>query len=82
MTLAEFKKLDEKTKAGVIYNTVQLAQRWDKEHHILLYQIDSFYVEIFYHKKDDSIQRVRSFRSLEQLDPYLGQIDVTKLIKP
>lgn len=47
------------------------------EHKILLYQIDGFYVEVYYNKEHNDIRKFRSFSSTNQLDPYLGQIDLT-----
>ncbi len=46
----------------------------------MLYQIDSFYVEVYYHKEYSVIRRFRLFSTIDQLQPYIDQIDiVTKL---
>jgi hypothetical protein len=46
----------------------------------VLYQYNSFYVEITYRKYRYSIQDMRCFESTEHLDPYLTKIDIEFLI--
>jgi hypothetical protein len=46
----------------------------------VLYQYNSFYVEISYRKYRYSIQDMRCFESTEHLDPYLTKIDIELLI--
>ena len=75
MTLYQFNLLDEMEQAEAVWEGVHIAEREDEEHKILLYQIDSFYVEVFYHKEYNVIRRFRSFASTEQLEPYLKQMD-------
>lgn len=47
---------------------------------VLLYQIDSFYVEVYYNCKLGRIEELRSFDSTDQLDPYLEAIDLSGLV--
>jgi hypothetical protein len=81
MTLYEFNQLDEMEQAEALWNGVFIADREDDEHKILLYQIDGFYVEVFYHKEYNVIRRFRSFSSTNPLDPYLDKIDIQALLK-
>jgi hypothetical protein len=48
---------------------------------VLLYQLDVFYVEVFYAKYRCFIKRIHCFRSTAYLDPYLEQIDVEHLVQ-
>ena len=80
MTLYEFNALDEMEQAEAVWDGVHIGERWDEEHNILLYQRDDFYIEVFHHKELNVIRRIRSFKNASQLEPYLGQIDITKLI--
>ena len=66
-------------QAEAVWSGVHLGERQDEEHTILLYQIDSFYVEVYYHREYNLIRRMRSFSSVDQLAPYLRQIDISKL---
>jgi len=77
MSLYEFNALNEMEQAKAVWDGMFVADREDEEHRILLYQIDSFYVEVYYHKQDNALKRFRSFSSINQLDPYLDKIDLT-----
>ncbi len=46
MTLYDFIALDEMEQAEAVWNGVFIADRKDQEHRILLYQVNSFYVEV------------------------------------
>ncbi len=50
MTLYEFIALDEAEQSEAIWDAVQIAEREDSEHRIKLFQIDSFYIEVFVNK--------------------------------
>ena len=63
-----------------VWNGTHIGERFDEEHNILLYQIDGFYVEVFYHREYNTIRRFRSFSSTEQLTPYLEQLNLKGLI--
>ncbi len=46
---------------------------------IALFQVEDYYVEIFYNKKTNEVGRVKTFRGTELLKPYLRQIDISEL---
>jgi hypothetical protein len=50
---------------------VMIGDRIEGEHRIILYQIFSFYVELFYHMEYNVLRRLRSFSSTECLDAYI-----------
>ncbi|OQP64768.1 hypothetical protein A3860_18595 [Niastella vici] len=77
MTLYEFNALSESEQTEALKeNGVELTTRSDGESTVTLYQIDSFYVEVYAHKLD---RRYRSFLYTDPLEPYLGSIDITGL---
>lgn len=76
MTLYQFNELDEMEQAEALWAGVFLTDREDEEHRILLYQIDNFYVEAYYHKQHNVLVRFSSFSSIDLLDPYLDKIDL------
>ena len=79
MTLYEFIKMEESEQAEAVWNGVFVADREDEEHRILLYQIESFYVEVYYHKKHNAIISFSSFSSIEKLDAYLDKIPLSDI---
>jgi hypothetical protein len=81
MTLYQYKALQEKEQAEVLWECgVHLGERSYEDHKILLYQIEDFYVEVFYHQEQNRLVRLRSFRNVDQLRPYLERMDITQLL--
>jgi hypothetical protein len=53
MTLYHYKALQESEQATVLWEKgVHLREHYDLEHKVLLYQIDGFYVVVFYNEGD------------------------------
>ncbi|MEI9911745.1 MAG: hypothetical protein WDO71_20110 [Bacteroidota bacterium] len=77
MTLYQFNALDEMEQAEALWEKgVHIGERFDEEHNILLYQIDGFYLEAYYHREYNVLMRFRTFSSLEQLTPYLEKLNI------
>jgi hypothetical protein len=80
MKLTDFNLLDEIAQAEALLNYgVLVAERLYKEFTIFLYQVNQFYVEVYYHNKFTMIQGFRGFESTAALEPYLEEIDITSL---
>ena len=47
-----------------------------------LFALDAFYVEVAQQQHNDQLYSIRSFDDINQLDPYLPQIDISLLISP
>lgn len=81
MKMHEFLLLPEQDQIEILYqNGVYIGKRKEAFSIILLYQFESFYVEVFYRKYRSHIKRLHCFESTELLDPYLEQIDVENLV--
>jgi hypothetical protein len=80
MTLHEFKLLDLNEQAQATWDLGTLMGcREDGEHHMVLYRVDDFFIEIHYHTEQNEITAIESFISEERLNPYLDKIDITEL---
>jgi len=80
MSLYEFNLLNEIQQAEMLWeNGVHIGEREDQEHTIVLYQIEGFYVEVFYHRGLSAIKKFRSFSSTDQLMPYTDKINIAGL---
>lgn len=77
MTLYQFNALDEMEQAQTAWEGTHLGNRSHENFDVLLYQVDSFYVEIFYEREFNTIAKLRSFSSTDQLTPYFSQIDIS-----
>ena len=80
ITLYEFNSLNDNEKHEAIMEyATHVADRIENHCKVLLYQFDNFYVELFYASWSNAIIKFRSFNSLEPLQPYLNQIDLSDL---
>ena len=83
MTLYDFEGLDVQEQADrLCEHGVFLSQRQNERYLILLYQIDGFYIEVYFNRGKGKIVRFRSFFSPDQLVPYLRKINIDALLKP
>lgn len=80
VTEDQFTELSEDCQSNVIYEQgVLISVRTTDEHKVLLYQIEGFYVEVFYHPTDHFI-KIKSFSGTEELQPYLRQISLEGIL--
>jgi hypothetical protein len=73
--LSHGKQLDTLERSGVL-----LAERDRSFYHIKLYQLENFYVEVYYHSHFNVVVNINPFTNLDCLEPYLQQIDVDALL--
>ncbi len=82
MTLYEFRMLTDEEQVDLLYNEgTYIGKRKVGEECVILYQLDSFYIELYYKKYRRHILRIYCFQSTVPLDPYLSQIDVEDLVQ-
>jgi hypothetical protein len=81
MKTAEFIKLTEREKENLLYKSgVYIGKRKTLDHSIILFQLEGFYVEVFYSKYRHQVAYMHISSDPEILDPYLQQLDVEELI--
>lgn len=72
MNFYEFSQLDKDDQAQRVWKSGKhLSTRYSSIYAILLWQMDTFYAEIYYDRIDNKIETVRSFLSLEPITRYL-----------
>jgi len=77
MTLYQFNLMEKDDQANTLWELgVHIAEREEEVYKFILYQIEGFYVEVWYHKECNEIRKLRSFASVNQLDPYLSKIKI------
>jgi hypothetical protein len=82
MTLQYFKSLTRKQKKSIVLRTgIFLCEKNYGVFRTMLYQVDAFYVEIFFTKFSKDAFWFRSFDSTKNLQPYLQQIDISSLFQ-
>ena len=81
MTLHQYKRLNEGEQFHALEESgVLIAERKDAFCNVQLYQVDSFYVELYHHTHFNVVVNVKSFGSTNFLQPYLKSIDLTSVI--
>jgi len=77
MNLQQFKAMSEETQhRHLLLNGSCIADRKSGVSHVLLFQLHGFYVEVFFNEDGDEVVDTRSFEDLDQLEPYLTQINL------
>ena len=77
MTIHQYNALPDDEQQLALREAVLLADREDENNTIYLFQLDSFYVEVYCHKQFAQFGKYRSFDNIEQLEPYLQNISLT-----
>jgi hypothetical protein len=81
MRLKKFQSLSNTQQVALLYKQgVYIGKRKSGKKTVLLYQLDSFYVEVFYLSYRRYIYNMSYSESIEILDPYLEQINVEYLV--
>lgn len=81
MQIREFKYQEKHTKKTLVLNNgVYLTSRRITDFLLLLFQIDSFYVEVYFDEQESEIGYMRAFSSTEHLAPYLHKIDISSVL--
>jgi hypothetical protein len=81
MTITDFSLLTITDKLAILHNDgVYVAKRYVGSRHIILYQYQKLYVEIFYKKYRTTVDRIRCSESVTMLEPYLNLIPIENTI--
>ena len=64
-----------------LWSGKHIATKHDKNHDILLCQIDGFFVEVYYPKENDTLRKFEPVANRNQLLFYRNQIDINRLLK-
>jgi hypothetical protein len=81
MNQFDFSLLEENEQLDVLFKDgVYIGKRKEADRSILLYQLEGFYVEVYYLKHRSCIVKLKCFRSTLFLDPYLVDFPVNHLI--
>lgn len=81
MKLSEFILLNEEAKnAALLHNGILIAKRQSFGSLVFLFQLQSFYVEMFGNLQTKKIDEYRVFDQTEPLHPYLEGIVIDDLL--
>ena len=82
MTLQEFHSLNlEQQQDAVLKNGIFLAERKDPPLRMMLYQMEDFYVEVFFLSRYNKVAWFNAFDTTEKLEAYLQEIDLSDVLQ-
>ena len=64
----------------ILKNGIHIASRRGLFCEIALFQVEDYYVEVFFDAKSKEVSRAVSFTDVEMLEPYLRQVDISDLL--
>jgi len=80
MQLAEFRSLSYEEQVDVLYREgIYIGKKKVGNEIILLYQLDHYYVKIFYSRYRENVQNICIFTSTRFLSGFLNHIDIEEL---
>jgi hypothetical protein len=77
MTLKEFLQLSHEARLEAANVATCIGGREEGKFMVLLYQLDGFYIEVFYHKKYSQVMGLFGFDDMALLDPYLEKMEIS-----
>jgi hypothetical protein len=82
MSLCDFYLMTENEQIEVLYrDAVYVGKRKNEGLVAILFQLDTFYVEINYKKYRYFVESMQVFTTTEILEPYMEQINVDSVMK-
>ena len=81
MKLNEFFKLSIDEQVETASQGDYLGEREAKPYFIFLFNIGNFYAEVFYDEMKNKITRVKPFKTVRILEPYLEKVDIEQLME-
>jgi hypothetical protein len=83
MDMVAFSSLSYKEQVNAVCeNAAFLANRRVDEYLVALYQLDGFYIELFFKTGQAPLEKLECFSELERLKPYLEKINISTLLPP
>ncbi|NTS42314.1 hypothetical protein HRG84_15540 [Flavisolibacter sp. BT320] len=76
MTYQEFNLLSYSEKIEATKKASHVMSLQDEQYFRFLYQLNGFYIEVFYHKELNFISALQGFMDCNLLTPYLDKIDL------
>lgn len=81
MQLQDFSELEQIAQQEIVLDEgIYLSSRLYMDYTVLLFQLDSFYVELFYPRNKDKCVIIKGFEDTNELEPYLKRINIAPLL--
>jgi len=82
MTLSQFSSSSKNQKQHIVLSTgLFVTERTDGPFRIMLYQVEHFYVEVYFFNLYNKAALLKGFDDVQYLEPYLSTIDLSGLLQ-
>jgi hypothetical protein len=82
MEFYKFRMLNQNEQIDLLYKEgIYIGKLKEGSSIVVLYQLDSYYIKIFYQKYRWYVSRIYCFTSTTLLDPYLDQVSANDMVK-
>ncbi len=82
MNFYEFRMLDKNEQIDLLYKDgIYIGKLKEGRLVVVLYQLDSYYIKVFYQKYRCYVSRLYCFTSIVLLDPFLDQVNLHGVVK-
>lgn len=80
MKLQQFRSASKEVQEKMVkVEGVFLMERKSLGVSVLLFQVDGFYVEVFYNTATNSVSFIKSFEDMDGIEAYLERIDISEV---
>jgi hypothetical protein len=81
MTLQQFRAASREVQEKLVkLKGVFLMERKSLGVSVLLFQLDGFYVEVFYNSATSTVKFIKSFNDMDGIEAYLDKIDISEVM--
>jgi len=82
MRIADFETMEDDEKLVFLFRrgVVLIGVRMDGCFMISLFQLENFYVEVYFHTSQGCIRNIRCFEGTAELSVYLEELDISGLL--
>lgn len=81
MTLQQFRAASGRMQEALVrQNGVFLMERKSMGISVFLFQLDGFYVEVFYNRSTARTSFIKSFNDMDGIEAYLNSIDISDVM--
>jgi hypothetical protein len=82
VTIAEFNELTLDEKAWHLWHGATFLHVYEKQvYRINLFYLNNYYIELWYHKEGNKVDKIRAFTSPDLLEPFLENIHIGNILK-
>lgn len=81
MNLQQFRSASVEAQEKLVKESgVFLLERRSLGVSVLLFQLEAFYIEVFYNSATNSVSFIKSFEDMDGIEAYLQRIDISEVL--